>query len=346
MRLQSWQQEQSAHQGGWKDTAMRQLLIHATTFARIEAALQPFSDQISPLVLDDQGHLTHPWGESEAKPAIVYGTQDAYFSPAVVTFFQTLLGFDQLDWFQSSAAGTEHPMIQATGKHAQLFTGSHEQSEAIAEWVVWAALDFCQDGKARRQAQAEQNWTRLPFRELSSTKWLIFGFGAIGQACGKRLRALGAHVIGVRRSGGTSGAADQIILPSQAHEILPAADIILLSLPLTDETENTADAAFFAQLKPGTLLLNVGRGALVDEEAMIAALDEGRLAQAYLDVVREEPLSKESPIWQHPNIMLTPHIAALTEESMLRTDKVFLENLQRFLAGKPLHNTVPKDVFS
>lgn len=90
---------------------MRQLLIHAKSFARIEEALKQYADQISPLVLDDEGHLKHPWGESEAKTAIAYGTQDAYYSPAVMTFFKTLFELEHLDWFQSSAAGTEHPMI-------------------------------------------------------------------------------------------------------------------------------------------------------------------------------------------------------------------------------------------
>lgn len=325
---------------------MRQLLIHAKSFTRIEAALKPFSDRISPLVLDDNGHLNHPWGESEAKAAIVYGTQDAYFSPSVMTFFQTLMAFEQLEWFQSSAAGTEHPMIQATGKKAELFSGSHEQSEAIAEWVLWAGLDFFQDGRARRQAQADKTWTRLPFREISGSNWLIFGFGAIGQASGKRLRALGAKVTGVRRRATASAAADLVITPDQATAALPNADVVLLCLPLTEATENIADAAFFERMKPGSLLINVGRGGLVDETALFTALDRDAPAQAYLDVVREEPLSVESPIWTHPNVTLTPHIAALTTESMIRTDGVFLENVERFLSGQSLRNAVDRDVFS
>lgn len=325
---------------------MRQLLIHAKSFARIEEALKPFSDRISPLVLDDNGHLNHPWGESEAKAAIAYGTQDAYFSPSVMTFFQTLLGLEQLDWFQSSAAGTEHPMIQATGKKAALFSGSHEQSEAIAEWVLWAGLDFFQDGRARRQAQIDKNWTRLPFREIGGSNWLIFGFGAIGQACGKRLRALGTTVTGVRRNPAASDAADRVIKPNQALDALPDADVVLLCLPLTEATEDTAAAAFFGRMKPGSLLVNVGRGGLVDETALFAALDRGAPAHAYLDVVREEPLSEDSPIWTHPKISLTPHIAALTDGSMIRTDSVFLENIERFFNEQTLKNAVEREVFS
>ncbi|MEO1322851.1 MAG: D-2-hydroxyacid dehydrogenase [Pseudomonadota bacterium] len=325
---------------------MWHLLVHAKSFARIEDALKPFSDRISPLILHDDGQLTHPWGESEAKAAIAYGTQDAYFSPAALTYFQTLMGFEQLDWFQSSAAGTEHPMIQATGKKAALFSGSHEQSEAIAEWVLWAGLDFFQCGRERRQAQADRTWTRLPFREIGGSCWTIFGFGGIGQACGRRLRALGADVTGVRRSVVSSDAADRVVPTEAAMQALGDADVVLLCLPLTDATEDIANAAFFAQMKPGSLLINVGRGGLVDETALFEALENGRPAQAYLDVVREEPLPSDSPIWDNPNIVLTPHISALTEGSAVRTDSVFLENIENFLAGTPLKNRVDPDEFA
>lgn len=325
---------------------MRKFLVHAKTFDRIEEALKPYADQISPLILSDEGDLKHPWGESEAKAAIAYGTVDAYFSPAVMTFFQTLLGFEQLDWFQSSAAGIEHPLLQAIGQKAELYSGSHEQSEAIAEWVIWAGLDHFQGGPARRAAQIAHGWERLPFREISSTHWLIVGFGAIGQASGRRLRSLGAKVTGVRRSGGQSEAADQVTTPDQLHTVLADADAVLLCLPLSDETENIADADFFQAMQPGSLFVNVGRGGLVDEDALIAALDADQLAHASLDVVREEPLSADSPIWSHPKITLTPHISALTPQSSQRTDQVFLNNLPLFLDGKSLKNLVPPEAFS
>ena len=324
---------------------MRQLLIHSKSFDRIEDELKRFSDQISPLVLDDEGRLKHAWGESEASGAIAYGTQDAYFSPSVTSFFQTLMGFERLEWFQSSAAGIEHPLIQAVGQKAGRFSGSHEQSEAIAEWVLWAGLDYLQGGVSRRGAQADKNWIRLPFSELTGTKWLIIGFGAIGQACGRRLRALGVDVTGVRRSGGPDPAANRIVQPDAVSGLLSDADVVVLSLPLTPATEDMAGDAFFAEMKEDSLFVNVGRGGLVNETALMAALDRGAPAQAYLDVVREEPLSPESLIWTHPKITLTPHISALTEGSKTRTDVVFLQNLEAFLSGAPLRNEVKSDAF-
>lgn len=325
---------------------MRQLLMHATTFSRISSALEPYRDQISPLALDDEGHLKHPWGESEAEGAIAYGTTDAYFSPAVQTFFQTMMTLPHLDWFQSSAAGTEHPMLQMVGKKAELYSGSHEQSEAIAEWVLWAGFEFFQRGPERRAAQSRKDWARLPFKEISSTHWLILGFGGIGQATGKRLRALGATVTGVRRSGGESDAADLIITPDQMQTALPQADAVLLCLPHTPETESIADATFFESMKPESLFVNVGRGSLVDEDALFAALERRQPAHAALDVVREEPQPENGPFWTHPQITMTAHIAALTEQSKIRTDAVFIENLKRFLNSAPLKNGVPKSEFA
>ena len=203
-----------------------------------------------------------------------------------------------------------------------------------------------QGGHARRDAQREHAWKRLPFREIAGSNVLILGFGAIGQACGKRLRALGASVTGVRRREGSSEAADQMISPSEVSSVLPNSDIAILCLPLTDETENTADAGFLKAMKPGSVLINVGRGALVDEAALLAALDNGKPERAYLDVVREEPLSSDSPIWSHPQITLTPHISALTEGSKVRTDKIFLQNLEQFLKGGHLRNLVSTETFA
>lgn len=325
---------------------MKQLFVHETTFARIAPDLEPYRGRISPLTLDDEGNLKHPWGESEAvSGAIAYGTQDAYFSPAVQSFFQTMFSLPNFEFFQSSAAGIEHPMLQAIGRQAQRYANSHAQSDAIAEWVLWAALDYFQNGKARRAAQAARDWRRIDFREISDTHWIIVGLGGIGSETGKRLRALGAQVTGVRRSGGTDPGADRIIAPDALGRALPQADAVLLSVPLTPQTENMAGADFFAAMKNGSLFLNVGRGALVDEEALLQALDNGPLGHAALDVVREEPLPESHPIWTHEKMTLTPHIAALTEQAKIRTDKLFLENLARFFEGQPLKHGIAKSAF-
>ncbi|MEM9738708.1 MAG: NAD(P)-dependent oxidoreductase [Pseudomonadota bacterium] len=327
---------------------MGDLFCHAATFARIADRLKPFAESLTPLTMDDQGTLSRPWGGAVPKApdlTVVYGTQDAYFSPAAKDFFRFLISAPSVAWYQSSAAGIEHPLLRAMGQRAEAFTSSHAQSAAIAEWVLWAGLDHFQNGRARRAAQIEEKWSRIGFRELGETRWLIIGFGHIGQATGARLRALGAHVTGVRRTPGSHDGADAMVRPAELKAVLGAADAVVVCPPLTPETENMADTAFFEAMKPDALFINVGRGKLVDEAALLVGLDAGQPGSAYLDVVREEPLPVGDPIWSHPAITLTPHISALTEASKHRSDDVFIGNLEAFLAGRPLKHLVPHSVF-
>lgn len=272
-----------------------------------------------------------------------YGTQDSYFSPAVMTFMQAILSAEKLQWFQSSAAGIEHPILQAIRNRADRYTSAHEQSPAIAEWVLWAGLDWFQGGAVRRRAQSEKIWHRGEFRELADTHWVIVGFGSIGRACAQRLQTLGAKVTGVRRTLGSDPYADAMIQPMGLRAELASADCVVLCCPLTSETEGMADASFFAAMKEEALFINVGRGQLVDEDALLTGLDLHRPGHAALDVTAVEPLPEESRLWQHPQVTLTAHIAAFTERSARRSDRVFVENLDHFLRGKPLQNLVSKD---
>lgn len=327
---------------------MGDFLCHAATFARIEDRLKRFGESLSPLVVSDDRSFTRPWGgqgNPDGEIEVVYATQDSYFSPAARDFFRYLIEAPRIGWFQSSAAGLDNPAFRPVGLKAGAFTSAHEQSPAIAEWVLRAGLDHFQGGPARRTAQAEERWDRTPFRELCETRWVIVGFGHIGRQTARLLRGLGAHVTGVRRSPGPDEDADAILSPDRMHAALGEADGVLLCLPLSPETQKMADAAFFAAMQPGALFLNVGRGKLVDEEALLAGLDAGRPGHASLDVVATEPLPAGNPIWQHPQISLTPHISALTEAAKQRTDTLFLTNLEAYLSGGPLKNLIEKSVF-
>ena len=329
---------------------MFQLLCHQATFSRIEEKLRIHEHILKPVVMEDDGSFKAGWsGETleKADPNIVFGTTDAWFCPGVANFAGAVLQASDLKWFQSSAAGLEHPMLKAFGEKAEIYTSGHAQSEAIAEWVLWAAFDFFGNGNERRAAQARADWHRIRFREIASTHWVIVGFGEIGKSTARKLRALGASVVGVRRSSGPDENADSIIHPRDLLSALPHADAVLLCSPITDETRGMANAEFFGAMKEDALLLNVGRGGLVDEPALLAGLDKGKPAHASLDVVSEEPLPSDNPIWSHPNITLTPHISAWTEGSSLRTDAVFLKNLGAFLSGDHagMAHVISKDAF-
>lgn len=333
---------QAKHQQG-QQANMHRLLIHEGTFARIGADLKQRADKVSAVILHNDGKFRDADGNELAKDVsftVAYGTPDVWFSPLAQVFVQSCLQVEDLQYFQSSAAGIEHPVLQALREKAGMYASSHAQSEAIAEWVLWAGLDWFQGGPARRAAQAGKRWGRIEFTEIADTHWAIVGFGAIGQATARRLRALGANVTGVRRTPGPHDHADEMIQPDELAGKLPQMDAVLLCCPLTDDTEGMADAAFFMAMKPDALFANVGRGALVDEAAMLSALDADEFGYAALDVVVEEPLPENNPIWGHPKITLTSHLAADTLGSARRTDRFMLSNLDRFLAGEPLKNVV------
>ncbi|MEO0883791.1 MAG: D-2-hydroxyacid dehydrogenase [Pseudomonadota bacterium] len=327
---------------------MQTLVIHEGTFTRLAEELKPYAAALDLAVLHNDGCFRTADGDvidGTVKPTLGYGTPDVWFTSIAPRFVQTLLETDRLQWFQSSAAGLEHPILRAIGSKAEIYTNSHAQAEAIAEWVLWAGLDWLQGGPARRAAQMEKRWDRLEFREIAGTHWLIIGFGAIGRETAKRLRRLGVHITGIRRTPGADPDADQMLQPNDIHSVLPTADAVVLCCPHTPETERMANAAFFDAMKPNALFLNVGRGKLVDEAALLTGLKDGKPAHAALDVLDEEPASPDSPFWTHPSVTLTAHISANTMGSAHRTDKMFIENLGRFLQGQEPINIVPPSEF-
>ncbi|MEO1100560.1 MAG: NAD(P)-dependent oxidoreductase [Pseudomonadota bacterium] len=327
---------------------MKDILLHAATFARIAERLKAFEQQVRPLTMDDEGAFKAEWGvplEGEPQPVAAFGTTDVWFGPQAPAFMTAVLKTPELQWFQSSAAGVEHPALVMIGQKAGLYTTSHAQSEAMAEWALWAAMDFFRGGPKRRADKAAANWEIQISREIHGSHWLIYGFGAIGKAVAWRVQALGGKVTGVRRSGGASDVADAIVTPDAMSEALRTADVVLLCAPHTPETEGMADAAFFAAMRDDALFLNLGRGALVVEPDLIAGLDARRPSFAQLDVVSEEPLPADNPLWSHPNVMITPHDSAATLETRHRQDQVFLDNLERWLKGGPLENLIAKSEF-
>ena len=328
---------------------MKDCLVHAKTFARIAPRLKGLEDKLNIIVMDDNGVFSKAsTGEvvSEPKPEIAFGNADAFFGPHVRSFILAVAGSGQLDWFQSAAAGIENPAFVMIGKAARAFTSNHTQSEAMAEWALWQALDYFRQGDVHRANQAAGEWTRLGSREIRGSKWLIVGFGSIGASTGRRVMALGGEVTGVRRTQGVAEGADRIVPPDALMAELPKADVVLLCAPHTPQTEGMANAGFFAAMKPDALFMNLGRGALVDEPALLAALDACRPGHATLDVTRAEPLPADNPLWTHPRVTITPHDSSETEGTIAGADDTFLDNLTRYLNGEPLRHLIDKSAFA
>jgi phosphoglycerate dehydrogenase-like enzyme len=328
---------------------MKTLLLHARTFARLEPRLKGRETVLSIATLDDAGrwHNGYTSQSLKAPPAVhlAFGNVDAFYAPSVRDFMLAILKSEGFDWFQSAAAGIENPALASIGQKARLYTTNHTQAEAMAEWALWQALDFLRDGPGHRALQRQGKWMRLKAREIRGSRWLVIGYGSIGEAVGRRVSALGGVVTGVRRRQGPAPGAARIIAPEAVAGELPTADVVMLSLPHTTETEGIADAGFFAKMRSDALFLNLGRGALVDEAALVAALDAGRLAYAALDVTRTEPLPEDSPLWRHPRLAITPHDSSDTPGTVARADETFLTNLDLYLAGKPMHHLVPREAF-
>jgi phosphoglycerate dehydrogenase-like enzyme len=172
---------------------------------------------------------------------------------------------------------------------------------------------------------------------------LIVGVGAIGSAVALRFRAFGVHTIGVKRSytpGMTDPAVDELIGPADLLDALPRAHVVVVAAPGTAANENLFDAAAFAAMRRGSLFVNVARGTLVDEAALIDALASGHLRAAAIDVAREEPLPADSPLFDAPNLAISPHSSASADRYLERVVDLFADNLCRYARGEPLRNVV------
>ena len=322
------------------------LLVYEPSYRRLEARFDAFGRGLEPLLLNDTGEI-HLAGQlvphHEIACEAAWASQDLFGSPVVRLFMKFLLESPGLRWLQSGAAGFDHPIFGQIVQQGTRLTTSHGQALGIAEYVLAGVLDALQRGSERRAAQAGRRWERLPFREVNRSNWLIVGFGAIGKAVADRARAFGAHVTGVRRATAPDASADRIASLADLPALLPESDVVVLCCPLTAETQHLANAAFFSAIKQDAIFVNVGRGGLVDEQALLAALDRGELGRAVLDVFQTEPLPPDSPFWAHPRISLTPHASGMSNGNAPRNDEIFLENLRRYLAGEALLNEVSKE---
>jgi phosphoglycerate dehydrogenase-like enzyme len=324
------------------------LMIHEKALARNAEAIAAHGGRLTLLVVDDAGVIRVNGAEvsiDDAQPHAAWANSDVFFSGAARAFMTATLKSQALAWVQSGAAGFDNPVFGQFVDKGAVLTTSHGQAIGIADYVLWGVLDVLQGGAARRADQAARQWTRRAFREIAGSRWVILGFGAIGQGVAQRARAFGADITAVRRNLDPHPLADRMAAPADFADAVAGADVVVLCAPATGETRHIADAALFARMKPDTVFVNVGRGALVDEPALLAALDRGAPGHAVLDVFETEPLPADSPFWTHPSVTLTPHASGMSSGNAPRNDALFLENLAHWVEGKPLRNAAdPRDV--
>ena len=215
---------------------------------------------------------------------------------------------------------------------------------AISEYMVAVWLELLKKLHLYRDVQRTGKWCDLgQVRSAWNSTVLVLGLGDIGGEFAKRAKALGARVIGVRRTGTDKpDFVDELIHTDKLDEYLPQADCVAITLPGTTATKGMFDAERMAKMKDGAILLNVGRGMIVDTDALCAALENGKLAGAGVDVTDPEPLPTDHPLWKMENAVITPHISGgyHLQETHDRIVRIMAENLKRFLAGEPLRNVI------
>ncbi len=249
----------------------------------------------------------------------------------------------RLRWIQALTAGVEGWLALPDLPPGMMLTcarGTHRSS--MPENILGALFHITKPYHAIALDQRERRWTRRVSTPLGGMTLGILGLGAIGQEVARLAGALGMRVIGTRRGGAPLPGLAEVLPPEQTEAVLAQSDIVLLLLPATPETENIIDAARLARMKPGAWLLNFGRGALIRDADLIAAVGAKRIAGAILDVFREEPLPPDHPFWTTEGIMVLPHIGGLHPERDAIVATLLAENLGRFLDGRPLREVVDR----
>jgi len=259
----------------------------------------------------------------------------------------------RLKWVHSAAAGVGSALYPEMVNSDVLFTNSAGiHAIPIAEYVVAGVLHFLRGLDFAIEQQRRVEWNKTPFvrldsvlREMDTVRALIVGVGGLGSAAAERLTALGARCTGVRRRvglGAPPGFA-RVIGLDQLDAELPSHDVVVLAAPLTNETNGLLTAERLDLLPRSAIIVNVARGAMVDDDALIERLRAGRLRAAVLDVFRSEPLASTSPLWQVPQVLLTPHVSPVSPGRFWpRQLDLFLDNWRRYLSGEPLRNVVDK----
>jgi glyoxylate/hydroxypyruvate reductase A len=254
----------------------------------------------------------------------------------------------RLRWVQATSAGIGG-FVQRYGLadgDLVMTTAAGVHAAPLAEFALTGALHFVKDVPGLQRSQAAHHWQRHVSGQLSGRTATVVGLGSIGRQVARVFDQLGVRVTGIGRPGRDYQLPQSIRLRSTAEldAVLPGTDVLVLACPLTPETENLIDADRIALLPPGAVLVNVARGQVVDEPALTAALVAGRLAGAALDVFAVEPLPPGSPLWDLPNVLVSPHSASTAAaENALLTD-LFLDNLHRYRAGQPLRNVYRRDL--
>lgn len=251
-------------------------------------------------------------------------------------------------WVHSRSAGLDGVLFpELAASPVPLTNGTGVFSQSLGEFVLGAILFFAKDFRRMLRNQQAGRWEQFDIEEVSGQTLGIVGYGDIGRACARRAKALGMHVLALRRRPQRSGGDPDVdaVYPLEGlGDLMARCDYVVAAAPLTPETRHLIGAAAIAAMKPSAVLINVGRGPVVDEAALIQALEHQRIRGAALDVFEQEPLPDGHPFYRLDNVLLSPHCADHTPDWLEQAMRFFLENFARYRAGQPLLNVVDKQL--
>ncbi|MBD2165606.1 D-2-hydroxyacid dehydrogenase [Calothrix membranacea FACHB-236] len=281
--------------------------------------------------------------DGDATDAEVYFSWLYYIKPT--TLQKVLDAAPRLRWHQATNAGVNNILTpQYLEREILLTNGAGLHAIPMAEFVIAYILSYAKNFPKLRELQAQKSWQR-GFRneELLDKTLLIIGAGGIGQEIAKRAQAFGLNIYGSRRNPQPLPNFDKIVGANEWKPLLSEAHYVVIATPLTKETKGMIDEEVFSLMRPDAYLINIARGAIVDEPALIKALQTGQIAGAALDTVFTEPLPPESQLWTQPNIFITPHCSGHSPKTRERAIALFLDNFTRYYHGQPLRNVVDKN---
>ena len=285
------------------------------------------------VVIDNEGHLDGGIADTEVV-MLPWALPEATVA--------RILQVPTLRWVQTVTAGIDHVLRALPADHDLVITNASGVFDVpIAEMVLTYILATAKRLPEFLAQQRAKRWQLLRLREVADLTVGVVGLGSIGSEIAARCQGLGMRVIATRRHPERGAPhVDEVLGADQLPDLLAAADYVVVAAPLTEETRGLIGAAALRRMRSDAWLINIARGAIVDEAALIAALQEGSIAGAALDVFAEEPLPTSSPLWDLPNVIVTPHNSWSTPQLKAREAELFLENLARYVHGQPLRNVV------
>lgn len=281
------------------------------------------------------------WNEMLGQAQVFYGVPGDAGPPLAAAVARA----PHLRWVQGTSAGAGEQVRGArlapeALERIAFTTAAGVHGAMLAEFSFFGLLALRKDARRLERARAARVWDHFAMGELDGSTIAIVGLGSIGQALAVRARAFGMRTIGVARRPPADGLVDELLPMEGLGEALARCDAVVITLPGTEQTRGLIDRAMLAALKPSAVLINVGRGSVVDQAALVDVLRAKRIAGAVLDVFEPEPLPPENPLWALENVVFCPHTSALSVRENERIVDLFIDNIRRFARGQALRNVV------